>query len=433
MATGGAEAPVERVLSRNPDGCTIFESNAFKKERCKHCGRGWTEHDGVISENLLQNFMSAAAKVAGAKQKAEDEAKQKAKSRTQSKRQQRAVEDEWYYEGANQESSRTQDESDEEDGGFRMITPVAEPKRQPSPEGAKPLKVVNLIDFGECDKMDEDRASPGLPGASASSPELVPGGVSSPLADLDDVVTRRRSAPSFAGVGIGADGVAHHDLVAEIQHLRQMLADANEEKTIQVAIVRDEVAEKQRLVEELVRQREEAEGKLRAAREQLEGIRAERTTATGEAASEDAHPPLGGVAMQEVERLRADAERWRREVDDLRAAASEADGMRSRVAELERELELSRAAVATAEAKAAVARAEVEKERSAPSRSPAAAASPQFDAFSGLAEADAVGDLAVRKATQAFREIKMNAEKQMAWLSMHIREKQFDLETPNIE
>lgn len=41
--------------------------------------------------------------------------------------------------------------------------------------------------------------------------------------------------------------------------------------------------------------------------------------------------------MQEVERLRADAERWRREVDDLRAAASEADGMRSRVAELERE------------------------------------------------------------------------------------------------
>lgn len=53
------------------------------------------------------------------------------------------------------------------------------------------------------------------------------------------------------------------------------------------AHVSSEVAEKQRLVEELVRQREEAEGKLRAAREQLEGIRAERTTATGEAASEE--------------------------------------------------------------------------------------------------------------------------------------------------
>lgn len=65
-------------------------------------------------------------------------------------------------------------------------------------------------------------------------------------------------------------------LLEEIHYLRQMLADANEEKGIQVAIVRDEVSEKQRLIDELTRRHADAEASLRTAWQELEQLRAER-------------------------------------------------------------------------------------------------------------------------------------------------------------
>jgi len=37
-------------LVENPDGCTRFEPNAFKRVKCKQCGRPWHEHKGVITE-----------------------------------------------------------------------------------------------------------------------------------------------------------------------------------------------------------------------------------------------------------------------------------------------------------------------------------------------------------------------------------------------
>ena len=76
----------------------------------------------------------------------------------------------------------------------------------------EPLQIVNLVDFDECNPP----ASPRLSEAStAASTALAP----SPC--------RLDASPADA----------------ELRHLRQMLADAAEEKRIQVAIMEDEVAE----------------------------------------------------------------------------------------------------------------------------------------------------------------------------------------------
>lgn len=52
-------------------------------------------------------------------------------------------------------------------------------------------------------------------------------------------------------------------LLEEIQYLRQMLNDTVEEKKIQISIVREEVTEKQRIIEKLVEQKAPAEAELR--------------------------------------------------------------------------------------------------------------------------------------------------------------------------
>lgn len=72
-------------------------------------------------------------------------------------------------------------------------------------------------------------------------------------------------------------------LLEEIHFLRQMLRDANEEKSIQVAIVRDEVVEKQRVIEELTRRGADAEASLWAAEKELVQLRMERGNGCGDA------------------------------------------------------------------------------------------------------------------------------------------------------
>jgi len=63
-------------------------------------------------------------------------------------------------------------------------------------------------------------------------------------------------------------------LISEVEHLWQMLVDANEENHIQVAMVRDEVVEKQQHVEELKRQCHDIDGKLQTAVEQVSKLEA---------------------------------------------------------------------------------------------------------------------------------------------------------------
>jgi hypothetical protein len=59
------------------------------------------------------------------------------------------------------------------------------------------------------------------------------------------------------------------DLLGEIEHLRHMLRNANEEKTIQVEIVQDEVVEKQKIIEDMKRQRTEDQANINALQQQV--------------------------------------------------------------------------------------------------------------------------------------------------------------------
>jgi len=255
--------------------------------------------------------------------------------------------------------------------------------------------VVNLIDFGECDVVEEQEAA-----AATPAPGITPRpAAADPAADGDGVVGAV-GADSLANLSTGEEAP---DLLAEIQHLRQMLADANEEKNIQVAIIQDEVTEKQRLIDDLAQKRAQSEAALKAATEQLEALRSK--DASGPADGEDGAPPR----TDEVEQWRAEAERWR-------AEAEAAAGLRTKVIQLEQELECAKANAAMAEAKVAVAQADAKKARAAAAA--AAMVVPQPTApFADSKEAQALAQEMGRQATQALREIRLSAEQQLAWLS----------------
>eukprot|EP00931_Biecheleriopsis_adriatica_P037006 TRINITY_DN21243_c0_g1_i1.p1 TRINITY_DN21243_c0_g1~~TRINITY_DN21243_c0_g1_i1.p1 ORF type:complete len:276 (+),score=55.88 TRINITY_DN21243_c0_g1_i1:87-914(+) len=116
--------------------CEKFEPNPFKiaillqKENCKHCGRPWTEHQGVISENLFDGYLQAIREAA----------------------------DEWQ-----KGSSPFPDDSDD-DVGFRMVAPDTLTASETccaeiEPQVHRPPKVLNLIDFRECDVAPEGHSS----------------------------------------------------------------------------------------------------------------------------------------------------------------------------------------------------------------------------------------------------------------------------------
>jgi len=356
------------TLVPNPDGCAEFVPNPFKKEKCKNCGHPWSSHEGVISEAQLKNYQ-AAMKKAEDDRKAKEEA-EKAKERASKlakKKANQAVEDEWFFDGSKNDTAVHLEESDEDDDcGFRMWNAqdlASDPLEQkPRAEGNRQLKVVNLIDFGECDVAEE---SPRVePSTSASS---VKGGdtPAPPLPGLGGPIAGAPVEPMLPGVAAFRPpaGPSDQDLLNEILDLKQMLADANEEKNIQVAIVRDEVAEKQQLLEDLLRQKAETEVLLKELRVQVETfnqqaaatadktevdeLRAEveRLKATAAEAAAAAPAPAEATASSateeavvkahatrcavldghvEAERHRAEAEKLREEVEMLKAAAADA-------------------------------------------------------------------------------------------------------------
>lgn len=428
------------ILCRNPDGCTKFEPNAFKKEKCKHCGRQWTEHEGVISQSLLDGYLKAARKAVDDKQKAHEDSTQRVKAKQFSKKKaHQAVEDEWFFDGTHQDPSKDPD-SDDDDMGFRMFTPGVEQKRQPSPEVSKPLKVVNLIDFGECDVVEEstpnadEEVSSAL--AAAASSSTISAAMTSPAGGGEETPaggTLGTAAKRLSASGMECAPEGRHDLLAEIQHLKQLLADANEEKTIQVAIVRDEVAEKQQLVEDLMRQRTEAEAALKDVQEELSTRASELQPAEGQDSGS-----LPQSHQSEIERWRAEADRWRTEAEKNSVAVGEIEMLRAAVANMEKERDLAKAAAVTAEARAALAKAEAEKTQIAVAAGGSGGdrlsdkAAPQGELLSSHAEAHAVAQQMGRQATQALREIRQNAEQQLAWLSKRMLDSHLDLHTQTV-
>eukprot|EP00435_Cladocopium_sp_Y103_P002135 s4367_g1.t1 len=202
-------------------------------------------------------------------------------------------------------------------------------------------EVVNLIDWDECDVADETedcRADDmGVTGGEATGSSV---STRAPLIEASSYPTIRGDL-GFQDTGqLSVGGMPYQsgnqDLQTEIQLLRQMLADANEEKTIQVAIVRDEVAEKQEQVQELTRQKSELEALLREARSKLDSC---------------------DEKEKEVERDHAEEERLKARMAELEAKLQAAQA--EKAAEVEKVAEVQRAAEAQIAAAAGGAEAAV--------------------------------------------------------------------------
>jgi len=281
-------------LQPNPDDCTKFEPNPFKQEKCKHCGRLWIEHKGVISEEYLLKFLKKRLQEKEEKEKKEAEAVQAAAAKKLAKkRASQAAEDDWLFEDKDKDKDGTVEATgndSDDDMGFRMLLGSEIGNFAPQKVEHKELKVVNLIDFNECDVADDTEEANGeATGSSVSTrapliearPE-----VSYPMGKGDSGFH-----DSAGRLPSGLQSASHHDLVEEIQLLRQMLEDANEEKEIQVEIVRDDVAEKQQKILELTRQKDEMEALLREARSKIESYdeqpKEEKEAATADKAEEE--------------------------------------------------------------------------------------------------------------------------------------------------
>eukprot|EP00435_Cladocopium_sp_Y103_P014259 s1365_g3.t1 len=141
--------------------------------------------------------------------------------------------------------------------------------------------------------------------------------------------TAAGAAPGFTMPMRSKDDV----LLEEIQFLRQMLADSNEEKRIQVAIVRDEVAEKQRVIDELRSQAIAAQATLQAMKHgrevmsRVESLEAEVELAKGQVLSLQERCRELEISKQHHEaegvRLKGKLDFWEASDESLAAVSSE--------------------------------------------------------------------------------------------------------------
>ncbi|CAJ1403221.1 unnamed protein product [Effrenium voratum] len=313
-------------LLPNPDDCSKFEPNAFKKEKCKQCGRPWTEHKGVISEEHLQNFLKLKQKAQEDKDKKEAEAQQAiAAKKAAKKRASQDANDDWFLED-DKKAPAVLDYDSDDDVGFRMFGQDSLPAEMfgRKSETVREVKVVNLIDWGECDIADKEEAFGAGEATGSSVSTRAPPVEARPLEQPGDFSFQEPSKPAFQHGGHG-----NQDMLTEIQHLRQMLADANEEKAIQVAIVRDEVVEKQQQVAELTRQKNEMEAMLREARAKLDSCEDKEAT----------------VKVDQVEAA-CQAERLEAENHAEKVDKAEAEQLAARLAEAEAKLEAAQVQLA---------------------------------------------------------------------------------------
>mmetsp|Transcript_37454 Transcript_37454/g.86400 ORF Transcript_37454/g.86400 Transcript_37454/m.86400 type:complete len:1136 (-) Transcript_37454:40-3447(-) len=238
-------------LLPNPEGCTKFVPNPFKKEKCKDCALPWEQHKGAISEAEVKLFLEARQKVVDAKAKAEADAKAKARAKKEAKRKsEAAVEDEWLMGEVADDKGEDSDASDGK--GFQMFA-ASDFQEQAAAQPAKPkeLKVRNLIDFSECDVAEdipsakEQVPTPVEATAAAARRMTVPARL--PVEAISSEENVMLSKPAVSSSSIAAPPVRQgpdvEELEIEVQDLRQMLAQANEVKAIELDIIKDEVEE----------------------------------------------------------------------------------------------------------------------------------------------------------------------------------------------
>jgi len=290
------------VLQPNPSGCLQFESNVFRKEKCKHCGHPWRLHLGVISDSVVQSFMNANGEGGAASSSSagatvpmsKAKAKAKVQAKSAARHQHRAIEDEWLFEGELGQTGTPSSDS-EGDGGFRMhlgsdfSPPVG---RAASLSGGTASwagpKIINLLDLSECDLPAQSHtdpvpvripwAMPSLPASGAGPAPTIASASSSRQPQATGGMSSAESSSSAPPPAIGRT-VSTPVEKEEISYLRQMLADAQEEKAIQIAIVQDKLDEQQSVLDTMSRQNAHKEAQLREAIEELERA---GTTRSGE-------------------------------------------------------------------------------------------------------------------------------------------------------
>lgn len=238
----------------------------------------------MISEDLLKTYQSAKQQAANDKAAKEAEAKAKAKAKIAAKKKaQQAVEDEWLFDGSKDEGNTTAVDSDDDDMGFRMFsaqdlaTAPVESRQPRTSETNKAIKVVNLIDFGECDvpeEIEHSTSSSALP-AATPAPEPPAPAATSVGSDTLGASAKPAGRPSIGRAGspgahlrsgLGGASKSHEEaLLNEIDHLRQQLTDAAEERAIQVEMIKDDLVEKQKQVEELTKKNSDMEADLKKA------------------------------------------------------------------------------------------------------------------------------------------------------------------------
>lgn len=265
-------------LQPNPLGCQKFESNVFRREKCKHCAHTWQFHRGAISEAVVQSFTASQRDSQAARAAAEASAKAKARATARERRRAHsAVEDQWLRGDVADldHDDSFSDANSDGSGEFRMVDrgELGDLRPAEASSSTAVFRVVNLIDFSECNQPAHPRGQ--RDSLSASSPVTSPSGAWAAAAQMAPPIfseapppmssaTHRASAASHSQpTGFSTPMRSKDDvLLEEIQYLRQMLADCNEEKRIQVAIVRDELVDKQRTIEALSRQPAPAGGAL---------------------------------------------------------------------------------------------------------------------------------------------------------------------------
>jgi len=282
-------------LTPNPKGCSEFESHPFKKEKCKNCGRPWHEHKGVIAVKHLNGFLQAKRDAENKRLQAEAEAKAKARAKALAKKKaSRSAEDGWFYDDEKDDA-----ESEEEQLGFQMMegsdlkstAAVATPPAPVEKQTGKPMKIVNLINFGECDVKEES--------STDSGGEPIGPGPPGPVDQHEQSDIASSAGPESAAVPSGP-GPEVVELMAEVEHLHQRLKDSDAERDVLVSIVQGEVAEKQKVINDLMRQRKETEEKLRSTQESVEALTRQKEEAVRVAAAAEAAASVAAAQAAEA-------------------------------------------------------------------------------------------------------------------------------------
>lgn len=225
------------------ENCDTFAPNPFKlaillqKENCKNCGRSWTDHQDVISEDQVGGYLKAI------KNAADDWRKLQQVKHT-------GDHESWLSDEFQDALTTTEvpdSETESSDVEFQMFTPTnfgEAPVKHEQKAAKNSLKVINLIDFGECNEIPESQFP---------SPELQDG-----TAPCDNEVCNACAHHD----AVHSSQLLHENLQEQIHSLKQMLLDTVQEKAVQISFLHDELHEKDQLIADLRRRHSDSESSL---------------------------------------------------------------------------------------------------------------------------------------------------------------------------